>query len=512
MAGGKLSARQKMINLMYLVFIAMLAMNMSKEVLSAFGFLKEKVVKATDKASETNSALYAAMDTNAAEQPDKYTEKKAQTDKIKQLSNDYYNYIQSVDDKMMAKVENKEDYEAMDKTDPLDNLFFKDGKKSPAGEEFVQKMNDYRDAVVAELGEDNKALAETVIARFNTDNKPPVDGMGARDWLKYHYEGFPMVASHTNFKVIQADIRGVENDVLSNLISSQQKLDLNISNYEPMVMFEKAAYFPGEKLSGKIVLGKNDPTLKAEKVTLNGRAVSEANIKAGQVIINQSAGSVGDKTLKGEFVFIQDGKEVILPIKGGYTVIPRPNESVISADKMNVVYRGLDNPITISMPGVPNNKVKASAPGLSSKGGTKYMMRPGTGKEVTINVTGTIDGKQVKTSPKTFRIKDVPKPFGAIRNLTGTVPMPKASLSKTSVGVTLPDFVFDLTFNVTGFKLKVPGQATIIVSGNRMNGQAKSAIAKAKRGDIISIFDIKSKLSNGAVKIKDAAPVNVEIK
>jgi len=179
-----------------------------------------------------------------------------------------------------------------------------------------------------------------------------------------------------------------------------------------------------------------------------------------------------------------------------------------------VVYRGVANPMTISIPGVPDNKVKASAPGLRPVSGSgKYIMTPGTGREVTIRVSGTLsDGKSVSSSQK-FRIKDIPAPLGAVRKETGYVKMPKTTLTKVSVSAELPDFDFDLKLITTGFTIKVPGQSAVVVSGNRMNAQAQKAIAKAKRGDVIAIFDIKSSLSgNTSYKIKNASSVSVEIR
>ncbi len=510
MAGGKLSARQKMINLMYLVFIAMLAMNMSKEVLSAFGFMNKKLETANVKATATNSAAYATLAEKAAEQAKQYGEAKVKTDKIKTLSDDLYGYIETLKNDLKGHVENPLDYESMDKTDPLDEIFFKDGKHSERGKEFVSKINTYRDSVGSTLA--GSDLAKTVADRFYTGKETNKEGRKV-DWLEYHYEGFPMVASITNLTQMQADIKATEADALSTLLQGELIKSVSMTNYDAMVVFEKNAYYSGERLSGKIILGKNDPNLTAEKVVLNGRTMPKEKIKAGQVILDGPAGSVGDHTLKGSFFFKEGDSLVEIPIKGGYAVIPKPNEAVISADKMNVVYRGVSNPMTISIPGIPSNKVTASASGLRRKSGSSYVMNPGSGTEVSIRVSGKLPDGTPVSSTKKFRIKDIPKPFGSIRGETGLVKMPKASLAKTSVGVVLEGFVFDLKLTTTGFSLKVPGQATVKVSGSRMNAQAKSVINKAKRGDVIAIFDIKSTLQGGGgYRIKTAAPVNVEIR
>ncbi|HBC05444.1 MAG TPA: gliding motility protein GldM, partial [Aequorivita sp.] len=116
-----------------------------------------------------------------------------------------------------------------------------------------------------------------------------------------------------------------------------------------------------------------------------------------------------------------------------FATISLPNSAVIAADKMNVVYRGVDNPMTVSIPGIPDNKVNASAAGLSRVSGSKYVMRPGSGRTVTISATGTLpDGKPVGSKSE-FRIKDIPPPVGAIRGETGIVRMERGGLEISSV-------------------------------------------------------------------------------
>ena len=178
---------------------------------------------------------------------------------------------------------------------------------------------------------------------------------------------------------------------------------------------------------------------------------------------------------------------------------------------MNVVYRGLSNPLTISVPGVAGNKVTASAPGLRRVNGDKYMMRPGKGSEVTIRVSATIPGGGKINTPKKYRIKDIPPAVGMVRGQYGTVKMPKASVARITVGAGLPDFLFDLKLNVSSFKIKVPGQVTIPVNGTRLTARAKQALGRARRNDVITIYDIKASVSGSNYKIKKVLPVNIEI-
>jgi gliding motility-associated protein GldM len=147
MAGGKLSARQKMINLMYLIFIAMLALNMSKEVLSAFGLMNEKLTESNVAATQRNENLLASLELKAQESPDKFKALKDQADQINKYATDFSAYLEDLKSKMKATVDNPTDYEIMDKGDYLDNHFFKGDKLKPDGQEFLKQMSTFREGV-----------------------------------------------------------------------------------------------------------------------------------------------------------------------------------------------------------------------------------------------------------------------------------------------------------------------------------------------------------------------------
>jgi gliding motility-associated protein GldM len=295
MASGKMSARQKMINLMYLVFIAMLAMNMSKEVLSAFGFMNEKLTENNASTTAKNNEAYANLATKASEQKAKFGPLKIQADKIQVLSADFYSYLEELKTKMTADVEDKKDYETMDKTAFLDEYFFEGDKFTPEGEVFLGKINGYRDDVNTALGDNNK-FSTTLNARFSTEDVVNRDGKTVK-WLEYRYQGFPLVASLTNLTQMQADIKNTEADIVSSLLGGKLEEALSLNNYQGIVRLDKTAYFAGEKVTGQVVLGRYDATLVPNKVTLNGKDATK-NVKDGQVIIDMPAGNVGEKNYK----------------------------------------------------------------------------------------------------------------------------------------------------------------------------------------------------------------------
>lgn len=513
MAGGKLSSRQKMINLMYLIFIAMLALNMGKEVLSAFGIMNNKLVDANITATTKNGKTLGTLASKASDQPEKYTVLYKKATSMNAMSSSFYTYLEELKVKAMVNVpeEDHQKFESMDGSDVMDQLFFIGDKLAPEGKNFLAKIENYRAEVLKIIG-NNETLKKTVLNRFDTTD-PKVKGEGTQDWIRSRYEGFPLIATITSLTQMQNDIKSTESEIYETLLGGQMESDVSMTNYQAIVVADKTAYFAGETFKGKIYLGRRDPSLKAESVIVNGREIPESAIQAGQVNLSFPAGRVGENKIKGKFIFMENDKPVEIAIESSYAVIPKPNGAVISADKMNVVYRGVANPMTISIPGIPDNKVNASANGLSKAGGSgKYTMSPKSGNEVTISVSGILPNGDKVSSSMAFRIKDIPAPVTTVRRQSGMIKMPKTSIGKATIGVSLPDFVFDLKLTTISFKIRVPGQSTVSVKGSRMNAQAKKAISKAKRGDIISIFDVKSNLVNGGgYRIKTAAPVSIEV-
>jgi len=516
MAGGKLSPRQKMINLMYLVFIAMLAMNMSKQVLSAFGIMNEKLTEANVSADNKNGATYANLATKASDQPDKFSDLNKEANNIKVLSQDFNAFIETMREELTTEVEDVKNYESMDGTDAGDTYFFKGEEYTDKGKAFLDKINNYRTKVAGILKKAQKkkefnGIISSLKTRFDTSDQKVEDG--TQPWLKNRYEGFPLITTVTNLSQIQADIKATESEMLTAMVQGQLESDVSMSNYTTILIPDAPATLQGANFKGKIVLGRYDASLKPTKVIVNGKEIT--NIKDGGAILEFPAGNVGENEIKGEFIFKEGDSLIRLPIQSKYAVVAKPNSAVISADKMNVVYRGVQNPMTISMPGVPDNSITVgNTPGLRKvKGLGKYVMSPGKGKTVKINVTGKMpDGSSV-TSGQVFRIKSIPAPMAAVRgNQWGTVKMPKASLQKMTISALIPDFEFDLKINVSGFSVKVPGSPTVIIRGRKFNSAAIRALGKARKGDMVTIFDVKASLAgNSGYYLKKVGGLNVQI-
>ncbi len=515
MAGGKLTPRQKMINLMYLVFIAMQALTMSKEVLTAFGLMNEKLETSNVVASEQNKLIYEDLKQKAIDSPEQYGDPKEIADQVIASTNEFYSFIDTVKPTFTDGVRQNEDgsydYEVMDKTIKNDDWFI-EGRYTAKGEEIESNINKYRESLAAALSSDPKyrVIVDKVNRLFNTDDVVDREGI-TKPYLDYHYKGYPAVASLTKLTALQNDAKVLESEILNALIGNTALTAASMSNYTAIVVLDKSAFFQGEAVTGRVVLGRYDESTVPTEVSVTG---GETKIENGQAVFSIGAGSVGEHDIKGQFIFMEDGKPVPIEIEGKYVVVPKPNSATISADKMNSIYRGVDNPMTISFAGVSDNNVKATAQGLRAAGsGGKYIWRPDgiQGREATVTVNGKLpDGTSV-SDKRTFIVRNIPAPLATLRGRTGTHRGNKNDLLNSTIGVSFPDFVFDINVNVTSFEVSVPGNPRVIVQGNRLNAQAQAAINKARVGDIVVIGNVKTSIPGSNVIIQDSAPFTWEI-
>jgi gliding motility-associated protein GldM len=465
---------------------------------------------------------YLSHQAKSEENPKEFKIPAARAQEVKIISDKFYKYIETLKRDLIKSGEYELDekgilpFEAMDKTDILDEAWFTGDRLTKKGDEVMAKIKEYKKAINDILSKDEsyRGRAQAFEKTFNIDKVPNKDGKKI-DWLAYHYQGFPAIASYTKLTAMQNDVKVTESDMFSLFLGNIVSEATTLNNYKAIVLADKSAFFAGEKFQGKVVIGKY-ANVAPTKLVVQGEEIDLAKAidSTGAATLGFNVGNVGEHDIKGQFTFIENGKELEIPIvNANYVVVPRPNSATISADKMNVVYRGVANPMTISFAGVPDNKVNASGSGLSKGSGVgKYLMNPGSGREVTINVTATLDDGSKASDKKTFRIKDIPAPTGTMAGQSGLVKLPKRNVEIGTVGAKLDDFVFDLPIGVTSFKIKVPGQPTVNVVGTKMNNQAKASIKRARRGDNITIFDIKAKITgNAKYRLKNVSPVIVEV-
>jgi len=590
MASGKETPRQKMINLMYLVFIAMLALNMSKEVLSAFGMITEQTQDNTVLLETRVESFKTAIDLAVQEGGEGFTtEFKITADSIQIISDNFDNYINSLLPAPTKKtIYNKEsssdsiinDYEVMDKPDYFNTLWFanSDGKLTEpstldkdeiplgdrSGEGFLKKINDFKTQftnlvikfspesdpnyveVINEDTTDDESQQFTagfktgkggtysdIIAGvndiFSTNDVVNRDGDGT-SWIEYHFFGFPEVASTTKLALLQSNIRSAQAELYSAMLGGQFKLNSTLANFDAYVVADRSSYYAGSNFTGKIVLGKKSDDLNPTSAFINEVELLEnenAINSDGSINLDFRVGSLGENNISGNVIFMEDGEEISIPVNQTYEVVNKPNKASISADKMRVVYIGVENPISISFSGIDNNNVTARAPGLKRIGSsgsyvldltegvpdaiTQEIQRTGK-RELNIKVSGNLEGGETVTDNAKFDIKSLPPPIANISGYTDKFPLSRLALSTARIKANFDNsFAYQLDLTVTGFEVDVTGQPTLNVRGSRFDDNAKSVLRNARRGSIVTISNIKVRAEGTTVDLKPAASLSIKI-
>ena len=257
MAGAKETPRQKLISLMYLVFITMLALNVSKEVLDGFGQMFVKLKSANERVFQSNEIYYQKIATNAQEKEGKWIGHQRTATEIKAVSDKFYQKIDEIKSQITAKQREKDpdlkEYSQMDKGEELDLVFFDANGVGPDGIAFVDMINEYKMKVIQVFGSQFPQYIQLVEERFFTgDQNSNVQNSDGQDqpWLSYNFEGFPLVSSLAKLTMMQNDIRLTESDVLTTLLGKELELESGVteSNYITLLKTEKGAYYQGRNL------------------------------------------------------------------------------------------------------------------------------------------------------------------------------------------------------------------------------------------------------------------------
>lgn len=555
MAAGKQDTRQKMINMMYLVFIAMLALNISKEVLATLGIINDDISTSTEALDADSTLKHAVFQNNANN--DYYRVASTYTPEIESLADAYYDYIDDLKsfllntDENNFKIERTDlrtgttdtivDYQTMDKSQYLDEYFFDGDKNTAAGDEFVQRFRSFPNdiqavldsLVAADLEKDppTETLPEGEYADFDFSSYDEVverfaysDELVNREgkyqpYLEYHFQGFPLIASLSKLTKLQHDIRYAENRALELILATISGHEGGLNKYQTLLESSKSSYYTNDLIDASVVMGKKDSNFKPDRAELyiNDRplvAGRDYEIAAGGVQLKTRFSNPGSYALTGKLFFERNKEELSVEVNQQLSVIDKPNDAVISADQMKVVYQGLPNPLSISIPGIPNDKLRVTARnGSITRKGTKFEAIPDgdkPGQFMKIFVSGEINGQQIQAPPQDFKIKPLPPAFGSI-DLGDLGKIAKGDVSKSFlpagiIGAKFPDdFDYQLDIKINGFEVTVGNYGTVEVKGDRImfNRVAESYVKSSRPGDKVFISDIDAEVRAGNQVLKD---------
>ena len=412
MAGGKLTPRQKMINMMYLVLTALLALNVSREVMDAFYEVMVSQEASIETVEKQNSSIYTAFEAAAAENPVKAGPWRDKANDVKSRSAALYQQIEDLK-RGVIEASGGADEESGDpnkpqKMDDLEaspNYFLIQGN----GAKLKAALADYREFMKTEA-EGNDLLMNSLDGTFDlSDHKH--DGTTI-SWEQHKFEHFPLISVLTFLTKMQSDVRTSEANVIDYLQKNITASDLKFTGVRTVVMPKSTFVTKGGEYEADVFLAAFDDT-QNPTVTINGQELSEEDIVGGVAKVRFPANRVGETTWNGEIKLVQNGEEKVFPVEGAFNVAPP--SVVISPTKMNVLYRGVDNPLEISVPGVDPSNLIVSGTGVK-KSGNGYIadVTRNKGGELKISVSVRDGDKTSNMGSKLFRVKNLPDASGSI--------------------------------------------------------------------------------------------------
>lgn len=494
MAGGKVSPRQKMINMMYLVLTALLAMNVSREVLDAFYDVMVSQEHSIETVEHQNESIYAAFEAAAAENPVKAGPWRDKANEVKKRSSEVYDLIdgmkKGVIDFAGGPMADQDDPNKPSKMDDLEsppNYFLIQGN----GPKLKVALEEYREFMKTNA-EGNELLLAAITKTFDLHDHTS-DG-NTITWEQHKFEHYPLISVLTFLTKMQSDVRTTEAEVIDYLQYNIGKSDLKFTGVRTVIMPKSTYVTQGGFYEADVFLAAYDDT-QDPTVIINGQQLSEDKVVGGVAKVTFPAKKVGENKWNGEIQLKQNGELKPFPFEASFNVAPP--SVVISPTKMNVLYRGVDNPLEVSVPGVDPSKLIVSGTGVK-KSGNGYIadVTRNKGGKMKISVSVKDGDKVTNMGSKEFRVKSLPDAAGEIFGKSEGL-MSGNLIKKAKVEAVFRNFDFELPLRVTSFEIIIPPFAPFPCKGDKLNKNAKAAIDKAKPGTPVIIRNIKATTKKG---------------
>jgi gliding motility-associated protein GldM len=533
MAQGKLSPRQKMINMMYLVLTALLALNVSKEIINAFVTVNESLVVSRDNIEGKNKITYLAFDRAKENDEKKYGQAWANAQEIKKGAAEITKYIEDLKTDLVAKVEHLDKGEAVPelrmvgRKDDYDIPTFimcgpkNDGTGAKATE-LKGKMNTFKTGVLKLMDEKSKADFQARLdkALDTKDPEPKYVEDGKRTWEMYKFYHNPIVATVALLTKMQGDVKNAESQVIDHILAS---IDANIVKFDvlaPRVIAESNYVLIGQDYKADVFLAASSSTL-APDVFVGARYDSASKVMSGNSDkpLTVDAGGIAKYTAHPSTEGEQKWGGVIRLKKPDNTYDYYPFETkfisakpagVVSADKMNVLYIGVDNPMSISVPGVAHTNVKTSVNGGgvilkpdAKLGAGHWIATATTQGEATFTVNADFGGKSQVMGTAKYRVKRLPTPVAMIGGSKGGSISKSALAAQSAIIPVMENFDFELFPRITGFRMTMyqkgkPDPIELDSPDNKFTQKMLDAIRSGRVGDKVYFEYIKGAMPDGS--------------
>jgi gliding motility-associated protein GldM len=480
-----------MIGILYLVLLGLIALNVPDSLLDAFKHITDSLDTSSKNVTSGVETTYKSFEaTKLKEQPDRarpiYKRAKDASVVAKALND----YVQALRDQLVAEGggfnPNTGDVDARDNLDISPRIMITQKK----GEELRQKINDTRTQLLGFL----KDAKERQGINFSLNAEDPPSSAGIhKSWEEAYFgDGIPLGATLTTLAKIQTDTKNAENEVVKRILGEAEQAQVNLDKFDAVAVAPTSYVLVGQPYTADVFLTAYDSKL-SPNITVNG---SPLTVDAGKGKYSGSTSSEGLKKWTATISFKDnDGKIQTYNTPEQSYMVARPS-AVVSPDKMNVLYIGVPNPVSVSAPGIAKENLKVSMNGGNISGSAgHYIVTVTTMGEATITVSGELTkGKNSVLGSSLFRVKRIPDPKPQFAGKSGGNTSAANIRAQDRIFAKLEGFDFDAKFNVTRFTMLVvkPRQDAIILSGtgNELTGAMKAAINTVTPGTTVVFKDI----------------------
>ena len=448
--------------------------------------------------------------------PKKVGDWKTRADEVKARSNELYEFMNEC---KVEIVEVKDKDAVIEGEVHLAEVNQKDNTNTPGeimivgkkGTELKGKIEEHKEFLLSMI-EDKEKYGTTLeaVERILSTHVPESFYHGNKKgvtptWESTYFEYLPLASVITLLSKMQGDVRNVEAEMLSFLLGQVDAGDFKVNVIEPVVIAKSNYVFKGVPYHAEVFLAAYDST-NIPKVKLENGTLLET--QGGKGIYEVSYNSIGIKKWGGVISIEKDGQVTSKPFEAEFEVAE--SNATVSATGMNVFYRGIPNPVEISVGGVAEREVAAqiSSGNIKRVGAGTYQVRPGAGKQktATVSVYANIQGQRKLMSREEFRIYDLPKPDAVVEGIPGSSgALTVGSLSRLqNVKAEAKDFVFEVEYKVQSFEVAFMGSggmwSTMSSSNDRFTSQQKDLFRQLRTGQRIMIEKIKASGPDGVIR------------
>jgi len=523
MAHGKETPRQKMIGMMYLVLTALLALNVSKDVLDAFILVDEGLTKTTTNFYAKNQSLYGSFDEAYQLNPVKVEEWIGKAKEVKERSQQLSDFMQECKREIVIKAEGANTEAIVDGEVDINLIKGKDNNNVPAeimilnkkGTELREKIKEHRE-YLTDLIDDKEnyaAIVASIESGLDTSDPPPDKKGVSHPWESNYFEHLPLASVITILSKMQSDVRNAESEILNYLLSQIDAGAFKFNVIEPVVIANSDYVFKGQEYKAQVYLAAFDSTRDPE-ILVGGQKLPIVN---GKGVFTGNTSSTGVRQWSGVIRLLgDDGTAIVREFRHEYQVAEA--SAVVSPTKMNVFYRGVKNPVSVSVSGVPKEdlQVEITKGRITRVPGRDWEVNIGPGTEgeiVSVRVFANIDKVRRFMGSSDFRVKSVPDPVAVVAGKSqGVISMTDLTRAP-GVVAELKNFDFDLDFSVTEFTVSAVLSGgftrTERSSSDKFTRPQMEIISQLRTGQRVTFENIKAVGPDGSTRTLNSIVLSI---